>query len=269
MIRFDTHVHSTFSADGRDGLEAYARRVDAGVVDGIGFAEHYEFWPSSDTYGFMVEAEYLAEVGRWREEGYRFFAGVEVDWMPEYRGAILEALATHPFAFVLASVHNLPSASISGKDIEAFTGDAAFGRILGEYHEAVASSLEVSEFDVVGHIGVYSRHLPPDFWVGKPWKARVAELEDDLARKVAASGKLIEVNTSGLFCDRAESCAGEFFLTRYRHYGGRTVTLGSDAHRAEDLGRGFDRAGALLSRLGFDRVFLPWDREHPIPLISS
>lgn len=266
MIRFDTHVHSTHSGDGRDGLEAYARRVDAGHLDGIGFAEHYEFWPASDTYGFLVEEEYLAEVDRWREQGYRFFAGVEVDWMPEYRGAISDALARHPFAFALASVHNLPSASISGREVETFTGDDVFGRILEEYHQAVASSLEVPEFQVIGHIGVYARHLGPGFWDGKPWKARMAELEDDLAQKAAGSGKLVEVNTSGLFCARGEPCAGEFFLTRYRHHGGQTLTLGSDAHGADDVGRGFDRASALLTRLGFDHVFLPWDREHPVPL---
>ena len=43
--RFDSHVHSRHSPDGADDLAAFAARVDAGVADGIGFAEHYDFLP--------------------------------------------------------------------------------------------------------------------------------------------------------------------------------------------------------------------------------
>lgn len=247
-------------------MAAYARRVDEGFLDGIGFSEHYEFWPGSDACGFLDEKAYLDEVDRWRARGYHFHPGVEADWMPEYEAVIRDHLGRFPFAFVIGSVHNLPSASVSGRDVAPFTGPEVFGLILEEYHAQVASSLAVPEFDVVGHIGVYARHLDEGFFAGTGWKARIADLEDDLARQVAGSGKLLEVNTSGLFTARNQACAGEFFLERYRHHGGRHLTLGSDAHAATHLRRGFAQAAAVLENLGFDRVFLPWDREHPVPI---
>ena len=43
--RYDSHVHSRYSPDGADDLAAFAARVDAGVADGVGFAEHYDFLP--------------------------------------------------------------------------------------------------------------------------------------------------------------------------------------------------------------------------------
>jgi len=268
-LRFDVHVHTTFSPDGRDGLAAYAQRVDEGVADGIGFAEHWEFWPGSDACGFLDVEAYRREIEAYRGRGYRFYAGAEADWMPEYAPVIADHLARRPFDFVIGSVHNLPSAEISGRSLEKFSGDEAFGRILDEYHAQVTSSLAFEGFDVIGHVGVYARHFGPEFYEGQAWKkARIADLEDDLAQKLAASGKLLEVNTSGLFCARAETCAGRFLLERYRAYGGRRLTLASDAHGAADLRRGFGQAGALLADLGFTNLWLPWDPETPVPLAA-
>jgi len=263
--RYDVHVHTSFSPDGRDGLEAYVRRIDEGFTDGIGFTDHYEFDPGQTDCAILDESAYLAEVVRWRDRGYDLWAGVEVDWIPECRATIEDHLGRHRFAYAIASVHNLPVASISGHDTR-FAEPATVGTVLDQYHAQVASSLAVDAFDVVGHVGVYARHLAPDFWRTTGLAHRVEALEDDLALQIARSGKLLEVNTSGLFCARGEACAGEFLLRRYRDYGGRRITLASDAHRADHLRRGFDRAGAWLAHLGFDQVFLPWDQDHPVAL---
>jgi len=263
--RYDVHVHTTFSPDGRDGLAAYARRVDEGFADGIGFTEHNEFWPGSDACGFLDEQAYLDEVAAWRSKGYDFRAGVEVDWMPAYEVPIRDHLARFPFAYTIASVHNLPSASVSGRDI-GWSRGPEFTTVLDEYHAQVASSLKVEAFDVVGHVGVYGRHLGAEFWHSHPLASRMRDLEDNLAALIAQSGKLLEVNTSGLFFARGEPCAGAFLLERYRAYGGQSITLASDAHQAADLRRGFGQAADLLTNLGFNLVFLPWDRENPVRL---
>jgi len=262
----DTHVHTRFSPDGRSDFADYAQSVDAGFADGIGFTEHYEFWPGSDACGFFDEADYQAAVEGWQDRGYRFFAGVEVDWIPQYAATIRSKLAQHRFDYAIGSVHNLPSASISGRDTSAFQENSAVDKVIAEYADAVTSSLAIEEFDVVGHTGVFLRHFGSEFLLGKPWVGRLREMEDDLAAKTARSGKLLEVNTSGFFTARREPCAGVFFLERYWAYGGRRISVGSDAHQASHLRRGFDKAGGLLASLGFTEVFLPWDKEHPVAL---
>lgn len=40
-------------------------------------------------------------------------------------------------------------------------------------------------------------------------------------------------------------------LRWYREEGGSILTIGSDAHRRQDVGAGFVEAGKLLSSLGF------------------
>jgi len=51
-------------------------------------------------------------------------------------------------------------------------------------------------------------------------------------------------------------------LARYRSLGGALVTLGSDAHRADAVGKGFAEAVALLESLGFSELFF-YEKKNP------
>ena len=264
--RFDTHVHSRHSPDGQDDLAAFAERVDDGVADGIGFAEHYDFLPVCGAWNYLDEARYLADVADWVSRGYAFFAGVEVDYNRTVEDEIRAKLGQFPFDFVIGSIHTLESGSVSDREIEHFYDDARFDRILSDYADEFAASLSVPEFDVIGHAGVFQRYLDEDFFAGKRWKERIRALEEDLAARAARSGKLLEVNTSGLFSVLRGPCATPFFLECYRNHGGTEITLASDSHAAAHLRRGFTDVAPLLSELGFSLIHLPWDREHPVPL---
>ena len=264
--RFDSHVHSRHSPDGADDLAAFAARVDAGVADGIGFAEHYDFLPVCGAWNYLDEERYLADVADWVARGYAFYAGVEVDYCRKVESQIRDKLKHYPFDFAIGSIHTLEAGSVSDRVIDHFYDDAVFDAMLGEYEQEFSASLAVPEFDVVGHPGVFQRYLDAEFYAGKPWKARIADLEDVLAERVAHSDKLLEVNTSGLFSALRQPCATPFFLERYRHHGGREITLASDSHAAAHLRRGFTEVAPLLRRLGFTQIHLPWDREHPVAL---
>ena len=264
--RFDSHVHSRYSPDGQDDLAAFAARVDDGVADGIGFAEHYDFLPVCGAWNHLDEEGYLADVADWVSRGYAFFAGVEVDYCRKVEDDIRAKLNQFQFDFVIGSIHTLESGSVSDRLIDHFYDDAVFDRMLTEYAEEFTASLSVPEFDVIGHAGVFQRYLDDDFFAGKPWKARIRDLEEDLAARAARSGKLLEVNTSGLFSVMRRPCATPFFLECYRNHGGNEITLASDSHAAAHLRRGFPEVAPLLRSLGFSQIHLPWDREHPVPL---
>ena len=266
--RFDSHVHSRYSPDGKDDLAAFAARVDAGIADGIGFAEHYDFLPICGAWEYLDETRYLAEVAEWVDRGYAFYAGVEVDYCHKVEVEIREKLNEFPFDFVIGSIHTLDAGTVSDRMIDHFYDDTIFDRTLIEYIDAFTASLAVPEFDVIGHAGVFQRYLDEDFFTGKPWKARIRELEEELATRAARSGKLLEVNTSGLFSVMRKPCATPFFLERYREHGGREITLASDSHAASHLRRGFTDVAPLLQALGFSRIHLPWDRENPILLVD-
>ena len=264
--RFDSHVHSRYSPDGRDDLKTFAACIDAGVADGIGFAEHYDFLPICGAWQYLDEKRYLAEIAEWVSRGYAFFAGVEVDYCRSVEDDIRRKLNQFDFDFAIGSIHTLEAGPVSDREIDHFYDDAIFDRTLIEYAEEFTASLSVPELDVIGHAGVFQRYLDEKFFVGKPWKGRIRDLEETLAARVADSGKLLEVNTSGLFSVMRQSCATPFFLERYRAHGGRTITLASDSHAAAHLRRGFSEVAPLLVSLGFTEIHLPWDKENPVPL---
>ena len=81
----------------------------------------------------------------------------------------------------------------------------------------------------------------------EPYEGRILALLKALIR----SDKALEVNSG-----KSEVLMPEYgwLLERYRELGGRLVTVGSDAHRASDAGKGLRQSYALLRARGFTEV---------------
>ena len=62
-----------------------------------------------------------------------------------------------------------------------------------------------------------------------------------------------------------ETRRGRGLLKGYYAQGGRLVTLGSDAHCTEDLGKGIDQGLELLKAAGF-REFAVYEKRKPVLL---
>ena len=73
------------------------------------------------------------------------------------------------------------------------------------------------------------------------------------------------VNNSGLRQKLGEAMPNLCLLKRYHELGGRLVTLGSDAHCTEDLGRGIDVGMELLKAAGFTE-FAIYEKRRPVML---
>ena len=52
-------------------------------------------------------------------------------------------------------------------------------------------------------------------------------------------------------------------LRRYKELGGELITIGSDAHKVEELGRGLDRAEEVLREAGFE-YYTVYDARIPV-----
>lgn len=63
----DTHLHSTFSFDRRDSLEAMVQAALAKGLKIIGFTEHIDFNTSNGGFGYYDYPGYSAEIERVRE----------------------------------------------------------------------------------------------------------------------------------------------------------------------------------------------------------
>ncbi|MGC9347445.1 MAG: histidinol-phosphatase HisJ family protein [Anaerolineae bacterium] len=248
----DTHTHSHHSPDGTGSMADMVQAAQAIGLDGIVFTEHAEWYPGDEAYGYLDMAAYFEELNAVRsslKDGFGVFAGVELGNPHDFPDLASSLLEKWPFDLVIGSVHWLDS--MPGWQSEIFEQglEATYCR----YFEEVIVMVENAEFDVLGHLDLVRR----DSW---ELFGRVLDLKpyrnaiDHILRRVIEKGKGIEVNTSGLRKGLSEPVPGLGILRQYRSLGGEILVFGSDGHRSEHVGHGFDVARDLALAAGFERI---------------
>lgn len=100
--------------------------------------------------------------------------------------------------------------------------------------------LEFSQIDTLGHLDYVVRYSPNRDSNYSPRDYQ--DVIDEILKFIIEKDIKLEINTSNL------SKGFDFFnphtdiIKRYKELGGKYVTLGSDAHKAEYIGYGFDKA---------------------------
>ena len=125
--------------------------------------------------------------------------------------------------------------------------------LMREYFENCLAVAHWDKVDALAHLGYLKRYAIRDGVTldYTPYD----DLIDEILRTLIATGKALEVNTSGFRYGLPEWIPGIEIWRRYRAMGGELVTIGSDAHRPEDIGAGHKEAQRMLRELGFTRFF--------------
>jgi histidinol-phosphatase (PHP family) len=264
MTLADYHLHTADSADSTESMAAVCRRaVELGLHE-ICFTEHFDTDPYDKGYGYYDDARYQQRLDDVRRE----FAGrlvirkgLEFDWQSRYAARTAELLAGYRFDFLIGSVHCVFGSMAREALQRGFPPEEVYREYFAELRALVATGLP----DVLGHVD-YVRKVGWDLlgdWRYDDFDREMA----DLMRQCAARGVGLEVNTRHR--DRGQPIVpGVDVLRAYRETGGRTVTLGSDAHTADAVGAHLDAAAARLREAGFTEYTVFCDRrptQHPLP----
>ena len=264
----DYHVHPDFSHDAQGSIEEFcARAVEIGL-DEICFTTHYEPDPTrTDVEHVRVNGIVQPVASDWADayfaalsaaaakfKGLVVLAGVEVGYEPGLEGVISDLLGRYPFDFVLGSVHCLGHVAITaGDELERFKSEQlALGpeHFVDSYLHNIRAAAGTQLFDCLGHLDIYRKYIRPLFDSGFD---RIADAHwPEVLRFVAQTGTGIEVNTSALRRGNPEPYPSTHILRLAREAGIKVFTVGSDAHRPADLGKGLDSAVQLLKDLGVE-----------------
>ena len=115
-------------------------------------------------------------------------------------------------------------------------------------------------FDSMGHIDYLKRYTP--FEDNGIYYRENTEKIDRILKYLVSQDKAIEINTSGI-----DIHPFDFeILKRFKEIGGKFVTLGSDAHKAEDLCRHFDSIIEKIKLSGFDKITY-FENRKPVQII--
>ena len=129
-----------------------------------------------------------------------------------------------------------------------------------KYFEEVLHNVETYDFfNVYGHIDFINRYgnysdKTMNYDEFKP-------LTDKILKVLAEKNKGIEINTSGFRYGLGHTHPQFPIVKRFKELGGRIITVGSDAHRPEQIAFRFDTAYKMLREAGFDQIALFNDRK--------
>ena len=261
MELYDQHLHSNHSVDSKADPSDNVRAAIASGLAGLTFTEHFDTHPSDWKTCTYDESAYAATIARLRSEfGDAIFIGrgIEVCYQPDRMPFILKFLTRHRFDMVILSVHYFADAPLhkrnSWSDLNVHQGTK-------RYLETVLNAARYCEqlhatagrvFDVLGHLDLVKRYTQRFF--GTHDVSSFGDLIDDILSACLEADLTPELNTSTLRQGLTEPMPALGTIRRYVALGGTTVSLGSDAHRSQDIGAGFDDALSILRQAGVDTL---------------
>ena len=231
---FDFHMHSRVSFDGHDTGEAMAKAALAAGLQEICFTDHLDYDPLGqmgkmdfDTAAYNAEYDTLEIPGLKIRRGMEF--GMDMHNFQQFK----KDLQRRHFDFVLGSIHFVDDLDVYFPE---YWENKTIFQAERRYLEATLECVQIhDDFDVLAHLTYIAKaqsnpvHRPVPF-------AEHREIVDEILRIVAAKGKGLEMNTSGM-----DRCGGFLptadYIRRFKELGGEIVTVGSDAHKANRVGQ--------------------------------
>jgi histidinol-phosphatase (PHP family) len=216
-------------------------------LDEIGFTDHVCLKPvdwAIRMEDIPVMTRQILDLKQKYESQIQIRYGLEVDYFPGYDDELKDLIESIPVDFVIGSVHFIGEwnfdvdQSLYGK----WSNDKLYEKYFGLVQKAAQSGL----FDTIGHIDIIKKfRVYPE--------TNQDKLFEDTIKIIKANNLVVELNTGGMDRPCAEFTPGARLLEMcYSHH--VPVTLGSDAHRVEQIARHYDSAISLLSHIGYTEI---------------
>jgi histidinol-phosphatase (PHP family) len=255
-LPLDAHLHTDLSPDSDVPIDAFAAAArDRGIAE-IAVTDHVDFEPSAPAYDFTTfeqrERIVREAAERWADRGVAIRFGVEITWDSGWEADIRDHLATHAYDFTIGSVHIYRDSPYAAAHVASWVEGRSLREIVAPYFDEVEASARSGLFDALGHIDFVKRFLFPH--VTPADLAAAPELYERILDELVESGTALEINTSGLRQSPNESYPSPAIVARFRELGGRGVTVGSDAHRADNLAWGLDDGYRAAADAGFEAL---------------
>ncbi|GIM27998.1 histidinol phosphate phosphatase [Clostridium polyendosporum] len=252
---YDYHIHTTYSVDGKNTLlEVCKSAVEKGLKE-IAITDHFEPTSKDEKYEIYKPNNLLLEVAEANEifrGKLKVKVGVELG-QPHLFSSTSQALVNSvPFDYVVGSVHKLPG-DIDVNEIDY--NSVALEEICQIYINQVKKLVINADFNCVGHIDLIKRYST-DIYKSRITLMMQQELLKQIFKILILKGKGIELNTSGLRQAPKETMPGIDVLKLYHELGGEILTIGSDAHCANDVGKDLETGIEIARQAGFKYLTL-------------
>ncbi|MCL2501009.1 MAG: histidinol-phosphatase HisJ family protein [Defluviitaleaceae bacterium] len=256
-MHFDAHVHSAVSPDSdmpADVAINTLKRKGLGVI----FTEHCDFMTQTEgkdptaTDAPRIANDFIVNFERYHAE-YRPLRSDSVLMGLEFTlSAAFLPLNTKTsegdYDFIVGAVH-----TVDGLDLYHEGKNRNAQDITRRYLTYAKEMVELCGFfDSFAHIDYICRYAPRvTHWLRYE---EFPEEFDALLKALAEREKAFEINTARFGDANVERALFPIYR-RFAQLGGKFVTIGSDAHRPQGLGRHFDKANRMTNEAGLTPVY--------------
>jgi histidinol-phosphatase (PHP family) len=268
------HTHTCFS-DGSDLPEAYLKEAISKGFQVLGFSDHSPI-PLDNSFSIREGklSEYCRSVSRLKARDIQvpeigrldLLLGIEYDYIPGRTVSVTDLRNSCGFDFIIGSVHLItgtgrdPVWFIDGPNQELFDAgirDVFAGDVrcaVTAYWRQVQQMIVSERPDIIGHLDKIKMHNKARYF--KETESWYIALVEETLELISQSGAVVEINTRGLYKNRADSLyPGPAILEKMLPMG-IPVMITSDAHRPEELILGFPEARSVLQSIGFRSTWL-------------
>jgi histidinol-phosphatase (PHP family) len=247
----DYHMHLRAPDGSVDhSVDAVWRFVEVAAergVDEIGFSEHVYYFQETrslwsvpyhlDRCVFSIEA-YVEAVVDAKRQGMPVKLGIEVDYVAGREEETAELLDPYPWDYRLGSIHYIGQRSVDSEP--TLVAEVGVEEAWRRYYETLAGAARSGLFDSLSHPDLVKMYGPELVW---DWSTVAQSLD----------GARLEVSSAGLHKPHGKLYPNPDLLGEARARG-MEITLASDAHMPQDVGRDLDHAIEHARAAGYETV---------------
>lgn len=207
-----------------------------------------------------LQSEVHAARDRYKRRGLTVKFGIEVGYYPGIEERLRGMIKGIELDFMIGAIHCLDHICIdSSRECGRYFQHHSAQQYIEDYYASVASLINSGMFDSLAHIDVYKKYGRDHY--GNEMDYVPVDLLRSVFRMVSDNGIAFEINTAGM------RFMNEFYpaprlMQVAREQGITRVTIGSDSHKPEDLGKDLTRGIEYLKSHGFLAV-LRFDKRTP------
>lgn len=269
MKLIDCHTHTQFSVDSEADLGMCAERADRLGLVAYAVTDHCECnsWYPAEHYsdGDDMHDSYcykdcfldsVAAVTALKEKyngKLNLICGVEMGQPQAAPEAAAFINADERVDFIIGSLHQIRGEKDFYYIDYIDLGTDKIYDLLERYFTELNEMCRTNSFDVLGHLTYCLRYMKQRHGI-EPDISRFDDIIADSFRTLAQNGKGIEINTSGLRQGFGETFPNLKYTKLFREMGGEIISVGSDAHTAEDIGKNVRDGIEIAKAAGFTRI---------------
>lgn len=250
MVLHDQHVHSKFSADSNQELEAYIKKANDLGCKYFVTTEHLDYGLVEFNTNWTVDFENLKKELRYYQTKYpdiTLLLGVEVGYRREYIPEILKQIKSQHFDLINLSIHDVEQIDFYWpKYFEKYGIEVCLNKY---FDEMIYATKTFQNYQVLSHIDyafktVYS--IDRTYTIDK-YEDKIKQVFTNLIK----NGKALEINTKvqEAINDNQHT---KYLLNLYKELGGQYLTLSSDSHSVDRYLSSFNIYIKMIKDAGFD-----------------